>query len=592
MNMKCQNKPHIYTFKLLKYIWSFDKQSIILTCFTSVISAFISLVILYLPKVFIDYILNANITNALFIILLYVLVVILFNIVVGISSYILQINEQKRLFHIVRDMMLHTLKINYEYIENSEFLNAYNRRLNNMQNACKQVIALLSNLFNQILTIGVIIGLFASLNMYVILIALVMVIVDIVISLIVNKLEYKMSIESQKQHKKFNVLARIFYLYNSIREIKTLNINKEVTYKYDETVNENLNIYSKFKKKSSFLNIISSIITESGPVIPMIMFGKFVLDKIISISTYFLYINAYSEFKNSIKLIFGIIPQLFVNELYCKDFFEYMEDETLTTIINNDGIILDEINEIRFENVSFKYYGSDKMILNDISFVIKKGEKVAFVGHNGAGKSTIIKLMCGLYKPDQGNIYINGINIHDFKTTSFYEKISILFQDYYVFPFTIRENITAFRKEVNEEQINKMINLFSLQSKIESLQKGLDTGVGGEFYDDYTQLSGGEQQKLAIIRLLSKANTDAYILDEPSNNLDPKSEYELYKYIFNEFFDKTIVFISHRLTMATKMDKIFVIENGRIVEEGNHDNLFSNHGIYYDMFITQSEKYK
>ena len=378
MNMKCQNKPHIYTFKLLKYIWSFDKQSIILTCFTSVISAFISLVILYLPKVFIDYILNANITNALFIILLYVLVVILFNIVVGISSYILQINEQKRLFHIVRDMMLHTLKINYEYIENSEFLNAYNRRLNNMQNACKQVIALLSNLFNQILTIGVIIGLFASLNMYVILIALFMVIVDIVISLIVNKLEYKMSIESQKQHKKFNVLARIFYLYNSIREIKTLNINKEVTYKYDETVNENLNIYSKFKKKSSFLNIISSIITESGPVIPMIMFGKFVLDKIISISTYFLYINAYSEFKNSIKLIFGIIPQLFVNELYCKDFFEYMEDETLTTIINNDGIILDEINEIRFENVSFKYYGSDKMILNDISFVIKKGEKVAF----------------------------------------------------------------------------------------------------------------------------------------------------------------------------------------------------------------------
>lgn len=592
MNMKQENiKKPIYVLKLIKYIWSFDKVSIILTSITALFTTFMSLVFLYLPKLFIDCLLNENITRALFIILIYLLGILIFNSIASVFTYFLQINDQKRLYHVVRDMMVHTIKVNYGYIENSEFLNAYTRRLINMQNSCRQVISLFSNLFSQVLTISVIAGIFATLDLSIIIIAITMIIIDILISIYVNKYDYKASLEGQKQSKKYNVLARIFYLYNSIREIKTLNVQDEVVCKYDETVNETIDIYIKYKKKTTFLNFLSSFIGESGPVIPMIIFGKLVIDKLIGISTYFLYINAYTEFKNSIKALFGIIPQLHANEIYCKDFFEYMEDYSLTSLINNDGVILNEINEIRFDNVSFKYFGTDKMTLSNVSFTIKKGEKVAFVGHNGAGKSTIIKLMCGLYKADEGNIYINGIDIHNYETSSLYNKISVMFQDCYLFPFTIRENITLFNNDVSIDQISKVINLFSMQNKIGSLTKGIDTGIGGEYYDDYTQLSGGEHQKVALMRLVLKNKADTYILDEPSSNLDPKSEYELYKQLIDEFNSKTVVVISHRLTMTTKMDKIIVVDNGQIIEVGKHDELYNKHGIYYEMFITQSEKY-
>jgi ABC-type multidrug transport system fused ATPase/permease subunit len=253
---------------------------------------------------------------------------------------------------------------------------------------------------------------------------------------------------------------------------------------------------------------------------------------------------------------------------------------------------LDKVRSIRFENVTFSYPKTDKKVLDNISFSINEGEKISIVGLNGAGKSTVVKLICRLYHPDSGKIFINGRDIYEYSRESYDRVVAAVFQDYKLFNFTISENISCKPSGTDGEKVKKLLDMVGLGEKIKSLSKGTDTLFGKEYDTEGVEFSGGQSQKIAIARALYK-NASLVILDEPTSALDPIAEAEIYENFNNLVGDKTALYISHRMSSSVFCDRILVISAGKIEAFGTHRELMKNEGsTYYRLFSSQAENYK
>lgn len=254
---------------------------------------------------------------------------------------------------------------------------------------------------------------------------------------------------------------------------------------------------------------------------------------------------------------------------------------------------LDGFKSLIFDNVYFKYPFSDKYILSGISFVLNRGEKLSIVGINGAGKTTIVKLMLGLYEADSGKILINGYPIEDYCINDVRKLFSVLFQNYATYPLTLRENVALSDVDRidRDEEIIAALKESDVYDEIQSkLEKGLDSNMTRQFDDHGTELSGGQWQKIALSRTYFK-NSPILIFDEPSATLDAEAEDKIFRK-FQSFSDeKTAIMISHRISSARMSDKIIVLDDGTIIEEGTHEELISCDGLYLKMFNIQKNKY-
>lgn len=248
----------------------------------------------------------------------------------------------------------------------------------------------------------------------------------------------------------------------------------------------------------------------------------------------------------------------------------------------------DKRYELSFYNVSFKYPGSDKYILKDINMTFNIGEKLALVGLNGAGKTTLIKLLLRLYEPTEGEIRLNGIDIGKYDYDEYVQIFSVVFQDFGIFDFPLDENIAA-SEDVDSARVKKVIDQVGLTELVNSLPDKEHTLLYHE-NGDGVALSGGEAQKLAIARALYK-DAPFVILDEPTAALDPIAEAEIYENFDTLVGDKTAIYISHRMSSCKFCDRIVVINNGRIEEEGSHDTLMGKNGLYAKMYNTQANYY-
>ncbi len=247
---------------------------------------------------------------------------------------------------------------------------------------------------------------------------------------------------------------------------------------------------------------------------------------------------------------------------------------------------------IEFHHVDFAYKSDEELVLRDLCLKIIPGEKLALVGKNGAGKTTLIKLMLRQYLPTKGKITVNGVDIKDLSSEDYSRAISNLSQEFLLFDYlTVRDNLLIGTKdELSDEEIYRIAGLTEADKLIKALPKQLDTRLSPSFKDG-AALSGGERQRLAIARTLLR-NAGLLILDEPTSAIDAKAEYEIFNNIYKMYGDKTILIVSHRFSTVRKADKIVVLDQGRITEQGSHDELLQKDGLYKEMFEIQAEGYK
>lgn len=268
--------------------------------------------------------------------------------------------------------------------------------------------------------------------------------------------------------------------------------------------------------------------------------------------------------------------------------------EKFTNHVLDDGHLrLDKVNSISFNHVTFSYPGSNQRALLDVTFQIQKNEKIALVGLNGSGKSTLIKLLLRMYEPDSGEILINGVDIRKYRILDLRSAFSVYFQNMRNFGFTLRENIALadLGQEPSDLLIDTALSNAHFKEILNSSPKRYDVSITRYFDPEGIELSEGQFQKLALSRVFFRRNT-VLILDEPSSSLDPLSEKELFDSIKELSNDKITIFTSHRLSNVVLANRIIVLENGKMVEDGTHESLLKNNKRYSELFRYKNEKYK
>ena len=245
---------------------------------------------------------------------------------------------------------------------------------------------------------------------------------------------------------------------------------------------------------------------------------------------------------------------------------------------------------IEFRNVSFRYPGTKELVLDHVSLKIEPSEKIAVVGKNGSGKTTLVKLLCRLYEPEEGEILWNGKNIREYDLREWQKIFAIVFQDYSLLSLTLGQNVAA-SEQYEAERAKEVLQLAGFGERLNKLKKGLETVVYPEYEQDGVSFSGGEEQKIAIARAIYKGG-QICILDEPTAALDPVSESRVYASFDEIVKGKTAVYISHRLSSCKFSDRIFVLDNGKIVESGTHEALLSKNGLYAQLWQAQAQYYK
>ena len=330
------------------------------------------------------------------------------------------------------------------------------------------------------------------------------------------------------------------------------------------------------------------------PEVVSFIFLLFVTLEVISgekpIGDFSFYSGLFSALINATSIVISQIGAIYEDKLKVttvQNFNNYK-----AKVLDDGQTDLKEINEIEFKNVFFKYPNTDRYVLNGISFKISKNQKVCMVGENGAGKSSIIKLLLRFYEATDGVILINSYNINTFTLESLRRSCCALFQNNVPYAFTLRENINLsdINRNSTEEELLAALRFVNASEMLEKLSYGLDTHIYRFFSKEGYEPSGGESQKIALARVLFR-DCSVIILDEPTSSLDPVSQSILYANIFDILKNRTVLFISHRLFSARKADNILVVDSGRIIECGKHDELMKLKGKYSHLYRLQVDSY-
>ena len=307
----------------------------------------------------------------------------------------------------------------------------------------------------------------------------------------------------------------------------------------------------------------------------------------ITIGGFILYFSAFQRLQSALKTWLQTLVQLYQSQLFLSDIFSFLDlpSTPVSGALVKDGLV-QKWNLLDVSNLSFTYPNSEKPVLQDISFSCESGNIIAFVGENGSGKSTLAKLLCRLYDTDTGGIFIGKKSIQDIPEEEFRENLSVVFQDFGKYYTSISENIRlGFGGELDEIKIVQSAISAGAHEFIVGKPLGYNTVLGRSFVNS-EELSGGQWQKLAIARAFYRS-PQILVLDEPSSHIDPVAEYELFKEIRERFKDKIVVLITHRLHNLKIADYIYVMHEGRIVEDGTFTELVGLIGVFKEMYYKQ-----
>ena len=406
-----------------------------------------------------------------------------------------------------------------------------------------------------------------------------------------NKFEFKRYQEQAPNDKVLNYVNRTMYLPDYAKEIRIFPIFRLLKKQYHDATQDNVRVARKYafanahmsfwKNTFSFTAIFEGVLLYAiyrNLVTGSISLAQLTVMSGLMVAMTWILIGLFEDVMAIMK------NGLFINNL--RGFLEYKE---MIPEDQKGALPGKEFESLVFDNVCFSY--KDEETIKNLSFELHKGEIVALVGHNGAGKTTIVKLLLRLYDPVSGVIRVNGKDIREYDLHAYREMFATTFQDFSIMGMTIKENVLMGRHYENEDElVEKSLKRAGVYEKVQSLPKGIHTMMTKEFEEDGAVLSGGENQKLAVARTFAK-DSPVKIFDEPSSALDPIAEYELFQNIMKEGRDHTMLFISHRLSSVKSCDKVFMLEGGRLIEEGSHKQLMELGGSYAQMYKKQAMNY-
>ncbi len=461
------------------------------------------------------------------------------------------------------------------------------------ESASEDVWRTLKGLLESVMGFLIYISLFTGVQPVLVIVVLITSVISYLFGNYINGYEYRHRDEEAGYGRQINYILKRESASDMAKDIKIFGLSGWLEQLYDKS----MKLYADFHRKAQNIYIWSGILdivlTFMRNGFAYMYLVGLVMGGGISVAQFLLLFTAIGGFTEWVTGILSGFNKLYRQSLDISTLRECLEYEEPFKL--NEGEPLEPLSgkmyEIKLENVSFRYPGAEKDTLTNINLTLHPGEKLAVVGLNGAGKTTLIKLVCGFLNPTKGRILLNGRDIRNFNRVDYYKMFSAVFQKFSILPGTIAMNVASDCDNIDVWRVRECIDRAGLSGKIESLKDGYETYLGRQVYEDATVLSGGETQKLMLARALYK-DAPFIVLDEPTAALDPIAESDMYQK-YNELTKKkSSIYISHRLASTRFCDRIIMLGNGKIIEEGTHDELLKRGGEYAGLFEIQSRYYK
>lgn len=400
---------------------------------------------------------------------------------------------------------------------------------------------------------------------------------------------YENDLAQVKRERQKNYIFFLGTTKEYAQDIRCFNISKLLKQKYNALWSKIFNSKKALSKTRSIVTGILSLIPEFVITILSFLFAIKVINKNYTIGDYSFYTGLIAQVFSSIMLLINYAMNVYDNRLKIENMKKYKNFSRHKVISGKKSIL--KVNCIEFCNVTFSYPDTDNIVLDDVSFKLNDKDKVAFVGTNGAGKSTIVKLLLRLYDVTSGEILINDINIKKYDIVELRQCFGVYFQNMLNFGFTLRENI-CLSEDSSVDVDTRVENILHLCDSTDILQKyTLNTYLTRAFSEDGVALSVGQNQKVALARAIY-SKSSVVILDEPSSSLDPEAEHKIFEHLESVCDDKLTLLISHKLANVYLANRIIVIENGKIIEQGSHKELIKNAGRYAELYRYQAQRFQ
>lgn len=553
------------------------------------VTPFINIVI---PKLIIDELMGNQEKGKL---ILYVASLILGNLITKIlNSYFrkkVEVGEIEFMYKLDTYLGSKCVDMDFENVEKSEILDLKEKAffaIFNL-NAIGRTIENGATIVNQIITLLGLGYILSILNPMVIVIILLIVCANSFLFKKMEKVQYEGNQKSIYDDRAFGYFLRLTSDFSMGKDIRLYNSTPLLITKMKHFMDKLLKIYSKQFTQIGKYTGLSNVNVQVQTIIVYAYLVIKVMAEKITLGSFTMYASAARSFSDSLLAFINSFIEINQLCMYLEMFMKFDEIKS-----KNDGGIYskEDVKDytIEFKDVSFAYPGKKESTLKNVSITIKSGEKLSIVGLNGAGKTTFIKLLARLYEPTSGCIMVGGINIKDIKYEEYMKALAIVFQDFKLLSYSIRENL-SINDTIQDESMVEALNKAGFMNHLDKLERGLNTRIYKEFDENGVEFSGGQSQKIAIARALCK-DSPIVILDEPTSALDPISEYEVYKGFDKLVEGKTAIYISHRLSSTKFSDNIAVFDNGMIVEYGSHDELIKQQEcLYARMYQTQAKYY-
>ncbi|MBR7090738.1 MAG: ABC transporter ATP-binding protein [Lachnospiraceae bacterium] len=500
--------------------------------------------------------------------------------------------ETNRLFGgIYKKLYAKARNVELRCYEDSDF---YNRYTMTMDGAEAKITAVLRGVFGALVGTAaavVVFYLMFEIDHYAILFIISPLIGNFIFGNLKNKYEYKRYQGWVPNDKVLNYVSRMMYLPDGAKEIRLSQVFELMRKQYAEATEKNVRVSIKYAFANCTLSFLRITFTFTV-IFEGVMFYAIYRNRVsgtISLAQLTIMTSLMVAMTWILIRVFENIMEILKNGMFINNLRSFLDYEEKIPEDFDGEIPSKDFERLEFRNVSFSY--GEKKTIDNLSFTIKKGETTALVGHNGAGKTTIIKLLLRLYDPDEGEILYNGRNIKEYNLKAYREIFATTFQDFQMFGMSVKENVLMGRHYDDEDaKVVGALKMAGVYDRICALPEGVDTVMTKEFDENGAVLSGGETQKVAVARTFVR-ETPMKIFDEPSSALDPIAEYDLFKSILKEARDHTMLFISHRLSSVKDCDRVFMLEKGTLIEEGTHSQLIALNGKYAQMYKKQAMNY-